>query len=197
MTQIRLATVGDAEAIAEIYAPFCESTTVSFETVAPSAVEMAARIQKVTAQYPWLVLEVSGEVAGYVYASQHRERAAYQWSVDVTAYTRPNYRRRGVGRALYTSLFGLLREQGYYKTHAGIALPNAGSVGLHEAMGMTLVGVYARVGYKLGGWHDVAWYQGTLRPQGAEPGTPVGIRALLGSEAFGQALRDGLAYYRG
>jgi L-amino acid N-acyltransferase YncA len=197
MTTIRLATLADSEPIAAIYAPFCENTSVSFETVAPAPADMAARIQKITTQYPWLVLESDGVVAGYVYASQHRDRVAYQWSVDVTAYTHPNYRRRGVGKALYTSLFELLSHQGYYKAHAGIALPNPGSIGLHEALGMTLVGIYKGVGFKLDAWHDVAWYQGPLQPQQPDPARPIPITALLNTPQFDQALASGLAYYRG
>ena len=132
---IRLATSYDADSIAAVYAPFCENTPISFETVAPTTEEMAKRIRKITEGYPWLVLEEGGEITGYVYASPHRERAAYQWSVDVTAYVQPQSHRRGVGRTLYSILFQLLRLQGYYKAYAGITLPNPASVGLHQAMG--------------------------------------------------------------
>src|SRR5688572_14052464 len=105
---IRLAVSTDATQIAAIYAPFCTATQVSFETVAPAPEEMAERIRKITARLPWLVLEQEEQIAGYVYASPHRERTAYQWSVDVAAYVAPAYRRQGVGRALYTSLFRIL-----------------------------------------------------------------------------------------
>jgi phosphinothricin acetyltransferase len=137
---IRLASDDDAPGIAGIYAPFCESTAVSFEYVPPSAVEIANRIRTITAQFPWLVLEDSGMVAGYAYASRHLERAAYGWSVDVAIYVSPMRHRCGVGRALYTTLFQLLRAQGYFKAYAGITLPNVASAGLHEALGFTLVG---------------------------------------------------------
>src|SRR5437870_8543284 len=117
---IRLAVSADAAPIAAIYAPFCTETPVSFETTPPTTDEMAARIRKITERLPWLVLEQGGEIAGYVYAGPHRERAAYQWSVDVAAYVAPSYRRRGVGRALYTTLLRILALQGYFKAYAGI-----------------------------------------------------------------------------
>src|ERR1700751_4103048 len=101
---IRLAQTADAAAVAAIYGPFCETTAVSFEVAAPDAGEMAARIEAVTQQYPWLVLEREGAIAGYAYATRHRERAAYLWSVDTTVYVQAAARRTGVGRALYDKL---------------------------------------------------------------------------------------------
>src|SRR5438067_2046261 len=125
---IRLAAPADAAAVAAIYAPFCQVTAVSFEVAAPDAGEMATRIATVTAQYPWLVLERDGGIAGYAYATKHRERAAYLWSVDTAVYVQAAARRVGVGRALYETLFTLLVAQGYFTACAGIALPNDASI---------------------------------------------------------------------
>src|SRR5205823_14506191 len=135
--------------------PSCESTAVSFEVVAPSTEEIADRIRTISAHFPWLVLDDNGIIAGYAYASRHRDRAAYGWSVDTAVYVSSSHRRCGVGRALYTTLFQLLRLQGYFKAYAGITLPNRASTGLHEAVGFKLVAVYRGVGYKHGVWHDV------------------------------------------
>ena len=170
---IRLATLDDAEAIRDIYAPFCEATPISFETQAPSVDEMRRRIAKTLESLPWLVQEHQGEIVGYAYASPHRERAAYRWSVDVSAYVRDGHRRTGIGRALYTSLFELLRLQGFHNALAGITLPNPGSVGLHESMGFQSVGIYRRIGFKCGEWHDVVWYQLSLREQTDYPQDPL------------------------
>jgi L-amino acid N-acyltransferase YncA len=169
---IRLATERDAAAVAAIYAPFCDSTAVSFESAAPSPEEMANRIRAITAQWPWLVLEMGGVVAGYAYASRHRERAAYAWAVDTAVYLGDGYRGQGAGRALYTALVGILRAQGYFKACAGITLPNPASVALHLAIGFTPVGVYRGIGYKLGAWRDVAWYELALQPERADPAPP-------------------------
>jgi phosphinothricin acetyltransferase len=172
-TMIRLAEAGDAEAVAEIYRPSVAARAISFEMVPPTAAEMERRIAQTLEVAPWLVYqEPGGKVAGYAYASKHRERAAYQWSVDVSAYVGEAHRRRGIGRALYTSLVALLRLQGFYAAHAGITLPNAASVGLHEALGFRLIGVYPAVGYKLGAWHDVGWWQLALRDRSGEPAPP-------------------------
>src|SRR5437868_13691947 len=101
---------------------------------------MRQRIAKIVRSFPWLVCEEEGSILGYAYASPHRERAAYGWSVDVSVYIREGLRRRGLGRALYTSLFAALRLQGFYNALAGATLPNPGSVGLHQAMGFQRVG---------------------------------------------------------
>src|SRR5437588_12405755 len=102
---IRLATESDASQIQAIYAPFCTSTPVSFGWEPRTFEEMRCRIAKVLGQFPWLVCEDDSEILGYVYASRHRERPAYQWSVDVTVYVAEKHRRKGIGLALYTSLF--------------------------------------------------------------------------------------------
>jgi phosphinothricin acetyltransferase len=162
--RVRPATVGDAEAITAIYAPVVAHTTISFEVVPPSVEDMRARIATTLKSLPWLVsLDDAGRVDGYVYASRHRERAAYQWAVDVSAYVREDARRSGVGRRLYDALFLELVRLGYCQAFAGVALPNAGSVGLHEAMGFQPIGVYRNVGFKLGRWHDVGWWQKELQ----------------------------------
>ena len=80
--QIRLAHDSDVEAIAAIYRPVVETTAISFETVPPDREEMARRITETIRSYPWLVCELGGQIAGYAYATRHRVRAAYRWSVD-------------------------------------------------------------------------------------------------------------------
>ncbi len=195
MAIIRLASVADAAGIAAIYAPYCEQTAVSFEMVAPSAEEMATRITGVAAERPWLVLEEGGAVLGYAYAAPHHERAAYRWTVSTAIYVSSAHRRRGAGRALYTTLFELLRHLGYFRATAGITLPNAASVGLHEAFGFTAVGVYRDVGYKLGAWHDVAWYEAELLPTVPDPAAPRPISALNDAPEWVAAVTKGLAHY--
>ncbi|MFL5291268.1 MAG: arsinothricin resistance N-acetyltransferase ArsN1 family B [Myxococcales bacterium] len=169
---IRPASAADAEAIAAIYRPIVLDTAISFETVPPGPAEMERRIAAALEIAPWLVYEEQGKVGGYAYGSRHRERAAYQWSVDVSVYVDGAFRRRGIGSALYKALFPLLRLQGFFAAHAGITLPNAGSVGLHESLGFVRVGVYRSVGYKLGAWHDVGWWQLSLRDRVPEPPPP-------------------------
>jgi phosphinothricin acetyltransferase len=181
--------------MAEIYAPAVAASATSFELVAPTADEMALRVAKARAHGPWLVWHEGGRVEGFAYASPHSERAAYQWSVNVSVYVAGAARRRGIARALYGALFSLLRVQGYYAAHAGITLPNPASVGLHESLGFRPVGVYRAVGYKLGAWHDVGWWQLPLRERFGEPSPPRPPSAVqpeweaaLGDAAKGLAL---------
>ena len=160
--RIRPATTDDAAAIQAIYAPIVRDTCISFELIEPTIDEMRARIAGST--LPWLVgIDDSGAVNGYVYAGRHRERAAYQWSVDVTAYVRADARGQGVGKALHQHLLDRLAKAGYCQAFAGIALPNDASVALHEALGFEHLGTYRNVGFKKDAWHDVGWWQKTLQ----------------------------------
>ena len=172
MPAVRLARGEDAAAIASIYRPFVESTIVSFELDAPGEREMGERINTTLPHHPWLVCEIDRRIAGYAYATAHRTRRAYQWSVDTSAYVHPEWHRRGIGRRLYGALIQLLTAQGYCNAYAGITLPNAASVGLHEAVGFRPLTVYHQVGYKLGAWHDVGWWQRQLAPRAAHPQRP-------------------------
>ncbi len=186
----------DAEAIAAIYAPNVTDSAISFEMEPPDAAEFRGRIAAVTATHPWLVCERDDEVVGYVYASTHNARAAYQWSANVTVYIDSRQRRSGIGRALYTSLFALLRLQGFYNAYGGITLPNAGSVGIHESMGFRLVGVYREVGYKFGAWHDVGWWGLELQTKPTTPPSPLRPAAVQPNSGWQTALDAGLPLLR-
>jgi L-amino acid N-acyltransferase YncA len=174
---IRFADESDAEKMLSIYGPIVENTTISFETVPPSLEEFGGRIRKTIRETPWLVCETGGKFVGYAYASQHRERAAYQWSVDVSVYLAEEFRGQGHGRALYERLFQILRERGFFNAFAGIALPNDASCRLHENLGFKPIGVYRSVGYKLGDWIDVGWWQLVLKDY-AVPPPPVSYHFL-------------------
>lgn len=159
----------DAAACAAIYAPHVEGSAVSFEEQAPSAEELAARIERTLATHPWLVAEREGRVVGYAYATTYNERPAYRWSASVSVYVASEFRGHGVGRALYTALFERLRERGFRMACAGITLPNEASVALHESLGFEQVGFNRHIGWKHGAWRDVGWWQLELTPPGEEP----------------------------
>lgn len=180
MTPIRYrsATPADAAALAAIYAPYVRDTVVTFETEVPGADEFARRIARIGAVHPWLLAELDGATVGYAYASEYRTRPAYRWSVEVTVYLAGAARRRGIGRGLYARLFDLLRAQGYVNAYGVVTLPNAASVGLHEAMGFVPLGVHRHTGYKHGAWHDVGWWQLTLREPPSAPGEPLPFARL-------------------
>jgi L-amino acid N-acyltransferase YncA len=170
--RIRRCTPSDAAAIAAIYDPIVATTTISFEETPPGEAEMRRRIVATGDAYPWLALERQGTLAGYVYASPHRSRDAYRWSVDVSAYVAPECKRQGIARRLYTVLFELLALQGYNAAFAGVALPNEASLHLHRSIGFAEIGTYHRVGFKFGQWHDVTWLERLLLPDDSAPLEP-------------------------
>jgi len=176
--ELRLAGAADAEAVAAIYAPYVASTPVSFEVEPPGAAEMARRISATLPAHPFLVAVDGGDVLGYAYAGAHRSRAAYRWAVEVSVYVDGARHRGGVGRALYAALFAVLRAQGYRRAFAGITLPNRASAGFHEAMGFRPIGVFRRIGWKGGAWHDVGWWQLDLDASDGAPGEPLPLDGL-------------------
>ena len=172
MTTVRDATPDDGAACAAIYAPYVTDTAITFEYEAPAADEMAARIASAQRDHAWLVLEDDGRVVGYAYGGRYKERAAYRWACEVSVYVEPGRRRSGAGRALYEALFARLRDRGYRTAVAGMTLPNPASEGLHRALGFQPVGVHRQIGWKHGRWHDVAWTQKALAPEGDPPAEP-------------------------
>jgi L-amino acid N-acyltransferase YncA len=186
---IRMATAQDGEQIAAVYAPSVTSTVISFEMEPPGTAEMTRRVTEALVKYPWLVAERGGEVVGYARGGPYKDRAAYGWSVEMSVYIRATAHRSGLGRSLYGVLFDLLALQGFFMAYAGVTLPNPASVGLHESLGFTPVGVYRAAGYKFGAWHDVGWWQRPLQPLVPEPPPPRPITAIMGTPAFERAMR--------
>jgi len=168
--EIRPARRADAPGLLDIYRPFVEATTVSFEETVPGIDDFAARIEKSLARWQWLVACEDGACVGYAYGSSHRERSAYRWSVEVSAYVDARWQRRGIGRRLYLALFEHLARRGYCSAYAGIALPNEASIALHRNLGFTPCGVFHKVGRKFGRWHNVAWFERALRDEPPAPG---------------------------
>src|SRR3954471_1246955 len=189
--EIRIANDSDVEGILDVYAPYCEATTVSFEIAAPTRQQMRERVSGIIKDFPWIVAEVDRRVAGYLSASRHRERAAYRWAVDVAVYIAANQQRRGIGQTLYSTLFSILREQGYFHAFAGITLTNPASVGLHERLGFRRCATFHEVGFKLGQWLDVGWWQLELQPRTLEPAEPRAFAAFRDSPSATSALATG------
>jgi phosphinothricin acetyltransferase len=169
----------DGGACAAIYAPYVDGRATSFEQSPPTPGDFAERIGRISASYPWLVAERDGNVAGFAYATSHRERAAYRWTAETSVYVDAAHQGQGLGRELYGALLGLLRRQRVYVACAGITLPNEASVALHESLGFTPVGTYRRIGFKAGAWRDVGWWQRMLGDEtAAAPEEPLGPQRL-------------------
>ena len=175
---IRLARPEDAPGIRDIYAPFVRNSAVTFRTEVPSVEAVADEIRGARAddEYPWYVAVRAdagdSAVVGYASADRLRERAAYRWAVETSVYVAPDTHRQGIGTRLYDRLLDTLRGQGYCSAYAAIATPNPESVGFHEAHGFERVGTFPASGFKLGEWHDVAWYRRRLRDPDGEPASP-------------------------
>ena len=189
---IRPAAEADAGAMLGIYAPVVLETAISFELEPPTLTEFQGRIRNTLTTTPWLVCEIGESVSGYAYAGPYRTRPAYRWSAETTVYVHTDFRRRGVGRALYSSLFACLRVQGYVGAYAAITLPNPASVALHERMRFTHLGTFCNVGFKLGRWHDVGWWQRALRSSPADPDPPTPFPDVADSRPMLDALSVGL-----
>ncbi|SRR5258705_860461 len=173
MFSLRLAKNSDADLILNIYAPYIKETSFTFETEVPSTAEFAKRIRSYLDNWPWLVCEMDGKIAGYAYGSKYRERTGYQWCAECSVYVQDNFHRKGVGKALYTALIEILRLQGFRNLYAVINTPNDRSVAFHEQMGFKYFAGYEKVGYKLGKWKNVGWWQLQLNEYIMEPAPPI------------------------
>jgi L-amino acid N-acyltransferase YncA len=176
--RIRLAGPEDGPAVQRIYAPFVAESAVSFELEPPSAAEMTKRIVATLPAHPWLVKEERGLVVGYAYAQPFAPRAAYAWSATTSIYLDSSVLGRGIGTELYRALIRVLELQGYRQLLAGITLPNPASVALHERSGFKPAATYRDVGWKLGGWHSVGWWQLTLAADRRPPSDVIPIDCL-------------------
>jgi len=156
---IRNVNIEDAGAICDIYNHYVLNTAITFEEAPVSIKEIQSRIAEVTSSLPWYVSEENGKVIGFAYASKWKSRCAYRFSVESTAYLHPDFIGKGIGRRLYRSLISELRNRSLHGVIGGIALPNEGSVALHERLGFVKVAHFKEVGWKFGQWIDVGYWQ--------------------------------------
>ena len=169
MIKLRAATVNDASVLAGIYKYYVENTTISFEYDAPSERDFADRVAHRLEKYPFLVAEDNEAVVGYAYASEYRERRAYDHSVELSIYIDKDERRCGTGTLLYSALLEILKEQNFASAYSCITIPNSPSVSFHEEMGFKLIGYFHKAGFKHGSWLDVAWSEHPLSKYDAPP----------------------------
>lgn len=192
---LRIAETADAAAIESIYRPYVETTAVTFETEPPDAASITEDIETRLETYPYLVAESETDgVLGYAYAGPLRKREAYRWTAELSVYLDDDCRGRGVGSTLYTALLSALDRQGFESAYGVVTLPNPESVGFHESLGFDRVGRFPEAGYKLGAWHDVAWYERSLGDRADTPTEPIAfercrhepwLRDLLADAAAG------------
>lgn len=187
---IRFAKAKDSAALLKIYAQYID-TAITFEYSLPTEDEFAARIQSIQKDYPFLVWEENGKIAGYAYAHRYQERPAYQWNAELSVYIDQTCTSKGLGRRFYQMLMDILKLQGIKTVYGIVVIPNEKSEKLHRYFGFTQVGVYHKTGYKCGRWHDVAIFEKGIAPYDEKPAafTPIGeltedFTAVLGQDAY-------------
>lgn len=181
---IRLIRETDAATALVVYRPYVLNSVITFDYEVPSAEEFSEKIRTITAEYPWLVCEYEGKIAGYAYGSRHRSKAAYEWSPESTIYVAEEFHGTGIARVLYKTVFEILLLQRFVNVFAGVTLPNPASENFHRSLGFTEIGVFKNIGYKLGKWNDVRWFQLQLSEWKTEPHEPLMIGAVTATEAF-------------
>lgn len=190
---IRPAERRDVPGILEIYAPFILHTAVTFEEIVPDEESFWKRIQEIMEELPYLVCEIDGRIAGYAYASAYRSRASYRWSKEVSVYIHPDFHRRKVADALYTSLNEIIKYQGIANLLAIITLPNQPSVSFHEYFGYRKSGEFSKVGFKLDQWQNVGWFELFLQDETLAPRQKIlRLNEITGLPVFKEAIQNGL-----
>jgi len=187
--KIRLINIYDAQSTLAIYAHYVQHSIISFEYEVPDIKEWESRIKTNTEEYPWLVCEFKNKVIGYAYGSKHRYRTAYSWSPESTVYLSEKFHRHGIARLLYQTLFELMKLQGYVNVYAGVGLPNIKSEAFHLSMGFYEVGIFKKIGYKHGAWHDTRWFQIHLMEHPANPEFPKKMNEVSGLKEFQDILQ--------
>ena len=190
---IRLAVRNDVPGILEIYAPFILHTAVTFEETVPDEDSFWDRIQLIMTELPFLICEIDGQVAGYAYASGYRSRASYRWTKEVSVYVHPDFHRKKVAEALYTSLNEIVRYQGIAGLLAIITMPNEPSVAFHEYLGYQKCAEFSKVGYKLNQWQNVGWFGLFLQDENEAPKNRIlPLAEITGLKVFDEAIQKGL-----
>ncbi len=163
---IRDATLSDAKAMLDIYAPYVEHTAITFEYDVPALEEFCHRLEKVQAKYPWIVAEKDGRVWGYAYASAFKERDAYQWAVETSIYVDETAKRQGIGRKLHEALEQRLKAQSILNMNACISyieqedeFLSQDSIRFHKRLGYNTVAHFHLCGKKFGRWYDMIWME--------------------------------------
>ena len=190
---IRPAKENDAKEILNIYAPYILHTPVSFEMEVPDIDDYKQRIIQYQKKLPWLVCQHGDILAGYAYATDHRQRRAYDCTKELSVYVHQDFKNNGIATGLYTALIDILKLQGITNVLAGITLPNPESVGFHERFGFKLVGIYHKVGYKLGRYHDAGWWELPIGDDKSFMHDIVALERIIDSEEWHKAIQTGVS----
>lgn len=156
---IREVTKKDAARIREIYNKYVTETVATFAEEPRTLEEVTSLIQSTIPKFPWIVYELDGQVIGFTYANKWKERSAYRNTVETSIYLDSNHTGKGIGSKLKKAMINELRDRGFHSVISGISLPNPASVAMCEKFGFQKIGHFKEVGYKLGRWVDVGYWQ--------------------------------------
>jgi len=174
---LRLARLEDCAALLAIYEQYIQ-TPITFEYELPSREEFTQRITSISAEYPYLVWEEGEKILGYAYAHRLAERAAYQWSAELSIYVDRSAVGKGLGRKLYGALVELLKLQGVRTAYALVCTPNPASEGLHRSVGFRTLAVHPNTGYKNGAWRDLTWFEKAIGDYNQTPKPMISITQI-------------------
>lgn len=171
-------TIEDADSVLRIYQPYIENTAITFEYTLPELSDWGNRIETITKDYPWLVVEWNHKIVGYAYAAKHRDRIAYSWDAEVSVYIQEGFQGKGLATLLYEKLLGILKLQGFVNVYAIITSPNPKSEKFHEAFGFYDVGKFHKSGFKFGKWFDTRWMQLHIGEHNEKPSEIISFSTL-------------------
>ncbi len=175
---IRFVDASDFNEILNIYKPFIENTSVTFECSVPSLESFTERIKKISDNYPYLVCSINNKIVGYAYANRHKERDAYQWNAELSVYISPSYQGYGIGKILYSALIDILKFQNIKNVYGVVTSPNETSEKLHKYFGFNKIGYYHNSGYKCDSWHDVMLFEKTIGDYNDSPDPFISIKEI-------------------
>ena len=163
---IRSVSLNDAEALLNIYAYYVKNTAITFEYDVPTLEEFKQRITNTLKKYPYLVVVKEGTILGYAYAGVFKNRAAYDWSAEMTIYLKYDAVKCGLGRMLYEALETEMKKRGFLNLYACIGYPieedeylRRNSAEFHAHLGYQTVGEFHKCGYKFGRWYNMIWME--------------------------------------
>ena len=189
LPHIRLIRDSDYAGALAVYTPYVQHTAITFEYEVPSLEEFTKRLNTISQHYPCLVCECDGRIIAYCYGGIHRIKTAYQWSVESTIYVAESHHHKGIAAILYSALFDILRLQGFINVYAGISVPGGKSDKFHSRIGFNYLGVFPKIGYKFGKWHDLKWYEYILSERIYDPSAPIPITEIRDSGSISAILR--------
>ncbi|MDR3258210.1 MAG: GNAT family N-acetyltransferase [Fusobacteriaceae bacterium] len=176
--KLRLLSETDAAEILEIYRPYVEKTTISFEYDVPSLKEFEQRIKDIISFYPYLVYIINDKIVGYAYAHRYQARAAYQWNAEMSIYLLEGYKGKSIGCKLYGATIEILKLQNVKNLYGIVTVPNPPSQKFHEQFGFKEMGIYQNTGFKCEQWHNVILFEKSIGEYDKSPKQVISIKSI-------------------